>query len=361
MIQYKPFSRNHDHAWKQAIKSMPEQFIAFFLPALHAFIDFRESPVFLEKELLNLIPKQDKSGYRISDKLIEFQRKDGRKQGIIVHIEIQATQDEFFDERVYETHYRIYDYFKRRRKRLAKRRDSPLLIEAIAIFVTEEASKCPLQFEMEGLHTYLLYKFGAYHVKDQSEQALLQSNNPFALAVAACLQSNATNPENRLSPKRKLFNLLKERAYSDVEIHALFWFIHLIMILPKEQEKQLLNEYVNDKKNRMKYIMKDVDRDVDSILELIFTADGKKSVQELLWDYKGMEERYEKALIEKERLAKEKQAQLEREQSEAFEKLKQQVIRLHKLGMPIAQIAEVLGEKKGRVGGILDEYEESLQ
>jgi|GEM_PF-1906976 len=364
MYTTKPYPRNHDHAWKQAIEHMPKQFVAFFLPELYDDIDFRKPPIFLEKELLNLIPNQKKRGYHIADKLLEFKRKDGKQQGVLIHIEIQATRDRDFDERLYISQYRAYDYLRR----LPRNKKKRLVIESMAIFVTEEASKSPLQFELVGKYSYVLYRFGTYHIKDCSLEALLKSPNPFALAVAACLESNATSPQNRLAPKRKLINLLSERKYSRLEINALFWFIHLIMVLPEEQETQLFSEYTQQKKeDRMEFIIKMVDYEAKSMLDLIFTADGKKSVTQLLADYKEMEERFKKEMEEKERrkaelerLAEEEKARMQKQLAMAAEKLKQQVIRLHKLGMGVSEIAEILGEKRGRVGSIIDEYEDSL-
>ncbi|MBK8047028.1 MAG: hypothetical protein IPK16_07835 [Anaerolineales bacterium] len=48
----------YDSPWKVALRNLLPQFLAYFYPAVHAAVDWRREPVFLDKELCKLAPRR---------------------------------------------------------------------------------------------------------------------------------------------------------------------------------------------------------------------------------------------------------------------------------------------------------------
>ena len=78
-----------DGGWKQVIDDFLEDFFLFFFPAIHSLIDFREKCQLLDKEMAALVAGSA-TGRRHVDKLIEVHWKDGRRDLLLVHVEVQA-------------------------------------------------------------------------------------------------------------------------------------------------------------------------------------------------------------------------------------------------------------------------------
>ena len=100
-----------DGGWKQVIDDFLEDFFLFFFPAIHSLIDFREKCQLLDKELAALVAGSA-TGRRHVDKLIEVHWKDGRRDLLLVHVEVQA-QDSDFAGRMFVYNSRISDRYAR--------------------------------------------------------------------------------------------------------------------------------------------------------------------------------------------------------------------------------------------------------
>jgi hypothetical protein len=97
--------------------------------------------------------------------------------------------------------------------------------------------------------TELTYCYNTYHITSQSESALLESQNPFALAMLAGLYAikGEKNSELVFQYKYKLRRLVLQDKIMDKEvkreyIQKLFVFIDHLMLLPDDANHKLINE-----------------------------------------------------------------------------------------------------------------------
>jgi len=191
--------------------------VDFFLPQAYPLIDFTKKPEFLEQELHKLVHDGKIKGKKINDKLIKVYLKDGSDQRILLHIEVQSDEKKEFLKRMFIYFYRIYDRYREK-------------LTALAIYTGNYVPERYDRFVYSFLGTEITYKFNTYLVKTANETKLLQSKNPFALAVLATKYLNATknDAEKRLLFKLKLIRLALERNYSKkkncffIEIYQLF-------------------------------------------------------------------------------------------------------------------------------------------
>ncbi len=229
-----------DAHWKEIISNLFEDFILFFLPEAHPLIDFNEPIEFLEQELHKLIADKVKKGKVINDKLVKVKLKDGQEQWILVHIEIQSSFDMDFSERMFTYFYRIYDKYKQK-------------ITAIAIYTVAKNPKKYNKFSYEFLGTKATYEFNSVKINSYSDEELLQSKNPFAIAVLAnkyVLKSKGDN-DKRYTYKRQVFRLAIERNLTKAQIVNLFRFMNFVLLLPNNLElkfeREVFEEYIKPK------------------------------------------------------------------------------------------------------------------
>ena len=217
-----------DALWKAIVTEMLPDFIGFFIPELYEVIDFNRGFEFLEQELEKII-KKTKKHRKYTDKLVKVYLKDGKEQWILIHIELQGYNDEYFGERMFTMFYRIYDKFQRK-------------IVALAIFTDGEEGYMPDRYDYDYFRTKLHYEYFSYKILEQKEEELIKSENPFAMAVLAGLYTLNTEgkgrskAETRYEFKKRLAKLLKERGYAEKKFLDLMSFIDGIMFLPDELE-----------------------------------------------------------------------------------------------------------------------------
>ncbi|MCP4155168.1 MAG: hypothetical protein GY757_46010, partial [bacterium] len=101
---------DYDSAWKDIIEQHFENFLEFFFPEVHKGIDFSKGYEFLSKELRKIAPDAN-VGKRFADELVKVHLKNGSTGcvAIFIHIEVQGSKDDNFEERVFVYYYRIYD------------------------------------------------------------------------------------------------------------------------------------------------------------------------------------------------------------------------------------------------------------
>ena len=155
-----------DSNWKFMIIKYFSQFIAFFIPDLHADMDTTRAPVFLDNEL-QTIWRSMKTGLKMTDKLVQVWLKNGDSRLILIHIEVQARFETLFSKRMFTISYRIMDKYQ----------VQPV---ALAVFVD---TPVPTQFSMYEDKIYgteTRYKYNAYKIIDQIEEELIGNDNLFA-------------------------------------------------------------------------------------------------------------------------------------------------------------------------------------
>lgn len=102
-----------DSAWKEALDTYFEPFMAFFFADAHREIDWSCGFEMLDKELQQITPESEQ-GRRVADKLVKVWRTDGQDEWVLVHIEVQSQQEKEFGERMFVYNYRLFDRYNRR-------------------------------------------------------------------------------------------------------------------------------------------------------------------------------------------------------------------------------------------------------
>lgn len=226
---------DYDQLWKDVITELFEEFLLFFAPALYENIDFNTPPEFLEQELHTIIPESS-SKKRYADKLVKLRLKNGKEQWIFVHVEVQGDHDKHFPKRMFQYFYRVLDLYDHQ-------------IYALAIFTTNISKDKLNSYHYDFFGTKLNYHYNTYRIASQSESSLLESHNPFALAVLACfyLLQSKKDLELKYHYKRKLIKILlqdkmKVKEMKREYIEKLFVFIDHLIRLPKDGEQKLIEE-----------------------------------------------------------------------------------------------------------------------
>src|SRR3546814_17234169 len=82
------------------IESLPREFLRFFTPGIAAGMDPRRKIEFLDKELLELLPADDRRLEPVRvDKLLKIPMLDG--SDVTLHCEVQGAPDEDFSSRMH--------------------------------------------------------------------------------------------------------------------------------------------------------------------------------------------------------------------------------------------------------------------
>lgn len=309
---------NFDANWKMVITTYFDEFVAFFLPDLFKDIDWTFEPIFLDKELHEIVVDKF-SGEKKCDNLVKVKLKTGEEKHLLIHIEAQGYHDKIFDLRMFTMNYRIWDQLG-------------LDIVAIAIFTTN--FKMPEKYVRETYGTKLLYEYNYYYVKDQKESELLASKNVFALVVLASYYAQKTKNKNdlRLNFKIKLIRLLFKRGYEKKNIKNLFIFIQNVMKLPEFLERKFETNVKNTIKMEEVNLVTKADL---SLAKVIFETMHGIDVDEII----KKAEKAEKA---------EKEIQKNQKQKE------QSILNLYnKIGLNAKQIANTLNEDLSFVKKVL--------
>lgn len=101
-----------DGGWNQLIEDELEEFFGFFFPQVYAAIDFRYGCQSRDKELAKIMVGAD-VGNREADKLFEVQWRDGGRELVLVHVEVQAQGEKDFPQRMYVYNTRIWQRYGR--------------------------------------------------------------------------------------------------------------------------------------------------------------------------------------------------------------------------------------------------------
>jgi Domain of unknown function (DUF4351) len=236
---------DQDNAWKDMLDRHFPEFLEFFFAEIHAAINWGRKPVFLDKELARLGPKNLR-GKRLADKLAKVWLKTGRPLFVVLHSEIQGQALTDFDERMYVYNYRIKD-----------REDCPVV--SLGIITGEPGDLALGRYETLLWGCRLLFEFPVARIVDWRgrEQELLASTNPFALVVLAHLKVMGAkgDVQKKYLVKRELILLLQERGYTAEATKSLLRFLDWLIRLPEGLDRKLeieIEEITEEK--RMPYV-----------------------------------------------------------------------------------------------------------
>ena len=89
--------------WKGMLEEVFDDLLQFVFPKAEQLFDFTKGFEFLDKELNELFPEPDKaSATRHVDKLVKVTRCNGRKEWLLVHIEVQDQYKAAFPARMFQ-------------------------------------------------------------------------------------------------------------------------------------------------------------------------------------------------------------------------------------------------------------------
>jgi hypothetical protein len=224
--------RDADSPWKQILRGYLPDAMDFFFPEISKLIDWQYQPVFLDKELEQLNP-DDKVGKRYADQLVEVRFKGGESKILLLHIEIQASKDKNFEERMLIYAIRIYGRFKQ-------------LPSSLAILCDSNTDWRPHEWCLTAPSSSLDFRFTSVKLMDYEEQWnwLESSQNPFAAVVMAHLKAEELKrkAKERKNWKFLLVQGLYEKGYNGDQVRDVFRFVDWIMVLPEKLDNTFWNE-----------------------------------------------------------------------------------------------------------------------
>ena len=163
----------NDTLLKGAFEDAFPYLLRFFFEPQTAIFDLRKQIHFMDKELKEIFPDLGmRGGQRFADMLARVPLLNGDTHCIFVHVEIQGKYSVNFNQRMFEYFNRIYHRYGN-------------CVTAIAIFTDIRKPKDAGLFQTSLLGTSISYQYNAFHIFDETQEALLQRNNPFALVILA--------------------------------------------------------------------------------------------------------------------------------------------------------------------------------
>lgn len=259
----------YDEAWKVALELFFEPFLLLCFPQVHATIEWRHAPEFLDTELRRIAPEHAR-GLRSVDKLVKVRLLNGEEEWLFVHVEVQTQRDGHFSERVWTYFYRLWDRHHHRIISLAVLADADSVWRP-ALFVSEFAG-CLLRFE-----------FPTFKVIDFPDAVGVfeRTGNPFALLIAAHQTALATrtNMDGRYLERFRLLRYLRRGGLEKTVVWNLLRLIQWLTRLPPESELRFWREW-------------------DSLpaTQRIMTIDELKSPLEFIMEEQAMERAMKRAM-----------------------------------------------------------------
>jgi hypothetical protein len=234
-----------DSPWKTSIETYFPDFMAFFFPHIFSDIDWTCGFQFLDQELQQVV-RDAELGKRLADKLVQVWRLSGEETWVLIHIEVQSSEQAEFSFRMYVYNYRLSDKYN-------------MPIVSLAILGDERSSWRPNQHQSELWGCSVDFRFPIAKLLDYREnwQALEGSRNPFAVVVMAHLKAQETRNDGQ---QRKLWKFiltrkLYEQGYDRQDILNLYRFIDWLLELPEGLELEFQQEIAQfEQERQMTYI-----------------------------------------------------------------------------------------------------------
>jgi hypothetical protein len=236
---------DNDSPWKEILEAYFPQAMQFFFPQTAALIDWERPHEFLDKEFQQ-IDREAEQGRRYADKLVRIWLRGGEEIWLLIHVEIQATSEDGFEERMFLYNLRIFDKFGK-----------PAI--SLAILCDSNTNWRPNQYSYNYPDTRLNFEFGTVKLLDYQNRwtELEASDNPFATVVMAHLKTQETSKKlgERKTWKFSLIRRLYEQGWQERDIRNLYRFIDWVMILPKALETEFWQEFKQFEQERsMSYV-----------------------------------------------------------------------------------------------------------
>ncbi len=221
-----------DSPWKEALERYLPSFLALYFPSAHDAIDWTRGYEWLNTELRQVV-RDAELGKRLADVLVKVWRKDGQESWLLIHVEVQGSQEEDFAQRLFVYHYRIFDRYNRQ-------------VVTLAVLADDRPNWRPDRFAYDLWGCGLDFHFPTVKLLDLADRlaALEASHNPFALVTRAHLATLQTRHDEagRHVWKVRLIRELYERGLSRDDVLQLFRIIDWMMDLSAGLEQLFKRE-----------------------------------------------------------------------------------------------------------------------
>ncbi len=175
-----------------------------------------------------------------ADSLYRVYLKDQTAIPVLVHLEVQGWEDPEFQKRMFQYFYRIFDRYGEN-------------IYTLAIYVNENEQSMPEGYQYDFFGTKLSYRFNTFKIKDQQDEDLIQSPNPFSFIVLAAKkagQIKTKDEETRYEIKKQLLHILSNQkrlnSLDDKRVAALVRFMDNIIKLSDELQTKFEREVIEE-------------------------------------------------------------------------------------------------------------------
>lgn len=234
--------KKDDLLWKGVLEEIFDDFLRFMHPDAADIYDLEMGIMFLDKELEQLFPpEEDEFSPKVVDKLAKVTTREGEEEWILIHVEVQGRYQKDFPKRMFTYYYRILDKYNRR-------------ISAYAIFTDGHRVKRPDRYETSYQGTSLTYRFNTYAIALADEHELLESDNPFAMAVLVGrsafvgnkIRDSAQRDSELMQFKIKLLRQLLEKKMARKKIYALMNFLKYYVNFDNDENNRNFDKQIQE-------------------------------------------------------------------------------------------------------------------
>jgi hypothetical protein len=215
------------------------------------------------------------------DKLVKVWLLTGEEEWLLIHVEVQMTEQGIFPLRVYVYNYRAFDLYNKEVVSVAVLGDDNPRWRPNTFGYTRWGFRAEVQFPVIKLWDYM----------DRLEE-LERHPNPFALVILAHLRTVQTgqNDRERQTAKLKLVKGLYDRGLSADEVRRLFRLIDWLMELPEPLESTFWSEIKNyEEQKNMPFITtperigrrEGLTKGIEAVLRVRFGQEGLRLMPEI--------------------------------------------------------------------------------
>ena len=218
-----------DQLWKSIIEDLFEEFVHFFFEEDANQIDFSKGYEFLNQELQTINPISDAQHRRV-DKLVKVFRKDGIEEWILILVEVQGYKDDKMAWRVYNSHYRITDKYKKP-------------VTALVIYTDDNQGYHPKEYRQSCLGTEVIFRFNTFKLLDNPPQSFSNKDNLFAIVMEIAWYSLKRNKLKDLDLLKVKTTLVKKLTQKQVPKQKIFNLIEFIRHLVRFEKKEFISKF----------------------------------------------------------------------------------------------------------------------
>ncbi len=159
------------------------------------------------------------------DKLVEVQRRDGAKEVLLVHLEVQAQRDDHLPFRMFRYLCRILDRFGR-------------MPTSLVILADSNPRWRPKAYQFCGAASSIRFEYATCKLTEVDLVPWIAAGNPVARVIEAHRMAQGTGRDMKARRIGKLgvVRRLLESGMNDLEIHEVMRLVHWLLALPEDEE-----------------------------------------------------------------------------------------------------------------------------